>query len=522
MAPQTAKTHTAAANPDIVEDYGLDHTPSLQAEEDTNNDDSLDSNNFAPSLFFGSIANLCSATLGAGVLSLPYALYQSGLVFGLGLLGIAAWSSIVSIRFLVEASSHFRIYTYEGLVDHVLGRKAKLVTQICMIIFCVGCAVAYVIAVGDILEPVILELFPKTALSTHMVLIIIWSTTMLPLSLFRRMESLQWTSGIGVFSIGLLMTSVVIHFWQDRYNSAHEVAISSLWWPASPQGVLLACPIVLFGFACQVNVCPIYYELGLATLTSSMEEASNNNNRADDDSKPKFLMHRVTVASVTMCAFLYSVISTSAFLDFGSTLGPNVLMNYQSEKSIMMTVASVGMALAVIVAFPLNVFPARVTLANILFCEENDGNNDDENFIEPLLSETSASREQGHTNGHYDAVKNCHSGNGDTESNIETMEPTTITADPPENTTLFQHVILTLGIAGAALGLALLIPNISVVFGLLGGTTSSIFGFILPGLLGRTLSSSKLQTCEAYILIIGGTVIGIVTTTVTIYNTFFD
>lgn len=534
MTPMTKETQNVSLpTPDVVEDYGLLDAPSSEAVEDTNHDrDFVDGDDFAPSLFFGSMANLCSATLGAGVLSLPYALDQSGLVFGLALLGTAAWSSIISIKFLVKASSHYKIYTYEGLVDHVLGKKAKIATEFCMIIFCVGCAVAYVIAIGDILEPVLLELFPKTTLSTHVVLIIIWSTTMLPLSLFRRMESLQWASGIGVTSIGLLMTSVVIHFWQDRIDSNHEVAISSLCWPSSAKGVLLACPVVIFGFSCQVNVCSIYYELGLSNVitSSSTQEVQLDNSVVNDDSKTKMVMNRVTVAAVMLCAFLYSVISTTAFMDFGSTLQPNVLVNYQSETSIMMTIASLGMALAVIVAFPLNVFPARVTLANMLFNGEEDVDYSNQDSIPPIATETSSGLnepllpqqlhegELSKTGDHYDTIENLEV-NSDVDSNQMEMEPI---VQPPEKTTMLQHVILTLGIAGSALCLALLIPNISVVFGLLGGTTSSVFGFILPGLLGRVLSSSTLQTCEAYMLIIGGTVVGIVTTLVTIYSTFFD
>jgi hypothetical protein len=81
----------------------------------------------------------------------------------------------------------------------------------------------------------------------------------------------------------------------------------------------------------------------------------------------------------------------------------------------------------------------------------------------------------------------------------------------------FQHASITLLLAGLALGMALVIPNISVVFGLLGGTTSSLLGFIVPGLLGLKMDR---KSVNAWILVVAGTTIGFLTTGVTIYTTF--
>jgi amino acid permease len=69
-----------------------------------------------------------------------------------------------------------------------------------------------------------------------------------------------------------------------------------------------------------------------------------------------------------------------------------------------------------------------------------------------------------------------------------------------------------------ALILAMVAPNISVVFGLLGGTTSSVIGFILPGMVGiKVVSNAR---WKPKLLIAIGVVIGIVTTAVTVYSTF--
>ena len=78
-----------------------------------------------------------------------------------------------------------------------------------------------------------------------------------------------------------------------------------------------------------------------------------------------------------------------------------------------------------------------------------------------------------------------------------------------------QHALMTLVLAGMSLGMALVIPNISVVFGLLGGTTSSILGFVVPGLLGLQLDKRRVG---AWVLVVCGSIIGVLATVVTVYS----
>ena len=57
----------------------------------------------------------------------------------------------------------------------------------------------------------------------------------------------------------------------------------------------------------------------------------------------------------------------------------------------------------------------------------------------------------------------------------------------------------------------------AVVFGLLGGTTSSLLGFVVPGLLGLEMDKNRVS---AWILVIFGSIIGVLTTGATIYSMF--
>jgi len=165
--------------------------------------DSNDNNNDANDgsivvTLIGSIANLCSATLGAGILALPFAFYQAGLICGTILLLASAWATSTSIGLLVESCDRYKLSTYERIVERGLGYKFRIVVEVSILIFCCGTAVGYVIAVGDIIERVIPFMTPgqlRIAKSS------VWSFAMLPLSCLRRMKSLECASSVGIISI---------------------------------------------------------------------------------------------------------------------------------------------------------------------------------------------------------------------------------------------------------------------------------------------------------------------------------
>ena len=84
------------------------------------------------------------------------------------------------------------------------------------------------------------------------------------------------------------------------------MTLSTMLWPAHGMtSVLTACPLIIFAFSCQPNVCAIFHEL-----------------------PEKCNMNRVLLVAVTCCALLYTFISLAAYMDFGDLVQPNVLQNY--------------------------------------------------------------------------------------------------------------------------------------------------------------------------------------------------
>ena len=423
------------------------------------------------------------------------------------------------------------------------------------------------IAVGDIMERIIPFM---TIGQKRIAMSIVWLVAMLPLSCLKTMKSLECASSVGIISIITLLVAATVHLIhhiheQHGGNSdidneydhdvEEELLVSpspsflSLIGPANGSwlSVLQACPIFFYAFSCQVNVAQIFHELPPVGSTSS---ATSSEGKIKN-------MNLVTVTGVLVCGLLYASVSLVTLLDFGKDMKPNILSCYElhNRSDPLLHTAFLAMALAVVMAFPLNIFPARVSIImmwendkkfdnstidqqqqqqQIVCCGIGGGGEIEEQVKQPLLSKD---HNKNDNSSDYNSV-------GDTTMDIEDplRSPSTITQQQQqqqqqhdvniiidvdvdvrqeetheEEFHFFQHLAVTLLLAGTALGFALVIPNISVVFGLLGGTTSSLLGFIVPGLLGLQLDRTR---TSCWVLVICGSIIAVLTTTVTVYSMF--
>lgn len=244
----------------------------------------------------GSISNLCSATLGAGALSLPYAISITGIIVGVLSLLLSAYLTIISINIIIEACVSTQLNKFEDVSKRLVGSSLSFALEASLLLFCFGTAVAYIVAVGDILDQgfhSITFLWEQgstfaSLYSRERVMVLFWAIIMLPLSLQTKLKRLEKFSSLGVCSIIFLVIACVIHsiihgdtLGSGEYHSQKSsttISVPSLLWPKSFAGILQAFPIIIFAFSCQVNVCAIYEELKPSSLSAEdVSERSSDN-----------------------------------------------------------------------------------------------------------------------------------------------------------------------------------------------------------------------------------------------------
>ncbi|KAK1744681.1 transmembrane amino acid transporter protein [Skeletonema marinoi] len=494
--------------------------------------------NFSP----GSISNLCSATLGAGALSLPYAISMTGIIFGVMFLLLSAYLTIISINIIIEACVVTQQFKFEDVSKRLVGPHMSIALEASLLVFCFGTAVAYIVAVGDILDQGLHSITflwePDSKFvsiySRERVMILFWTVMLLPLSLQTKLKRLEKFSSLGVLSIIFLVIAAVIHsiihgdVIGSGANSQEEAAtsaeVNSLLWPKSFVSMLQAFPIIIFAFSCQVNVCQIYEELKPASsITDTSDDVPNVMTLLKLKQQ---MMTTITRNGILLCTILYLLIGVFGFLDFTKTTTDDILINYciQVTHDALMTAATFSVFLAVVVAFPFNILPARVTLKLIFdrlktkrrrglcskatncFCLDRQPRIDEDTNSQ----RTSVSLE-------IDAGTPIQS--DARGSSIEPLLDDQFSAQ--SSASLVEHVLITLLLSGGALIVAILVPGISIVFGLMGGTAASIISFILPGMFAQKMKERNGSTSRVgKIFVWGGLVMGILTTGTTLYGIF--
>mmetsp|Transcript_75929 Transcript_75929/g.158350 ORF Transcript_75929/g.158350 Transcript_75929/m.158350 type:complete len:588 (-) Transcript_75929:124-1887(-) len=137
-------------------------------------------------------------------------------------------------------------------------------------------------------------------------------------------------------------------------------------------------------------------------------------------------MEKVSVGAMLLCLFVYLVMGIAGFLAFGEETAGNVLVNLQPklcELDLIVVSGFTCMAFAVTMAFPLNIFPIRFTVETAIF------------FKWPHLNTPST------------------------------------------------RFLIGFTTVAASLLVAVIVPEINLVFELIGATTGSFVCFIGPGLM---------------------------------------
>lgn len=301
-----------------------------------------------------SAVSLVKTIIGAGLLSMPLAFSTDGIVVGVFIVLLAALTSGYGLFIQAYVSRYVPpgSATFFSLCS-ITYKSLSVVFDMAIAIQCFGCAILYLVLVGDIMPTMVGSPFwlPK-------IFWILMSTVIgVPLSYLRNLDSLKYSSILGLGAIAYLAVLVVVHFLVgDAYVPGDRHLV-----PPTAWGVFSTFSIIVFAFTGHQN------------MFSIINEAS--------DKSLKSLSSLITMA-ITLSSALFIVVGLSGYLTFGDTVSGNIILLYAHSTSAL--VGKFCIVFMVLFSFPLMLHPARISVNNIYhwFAGHESGLIDDET---PLL-----------------------------------------------------------------------------------------------------------------------------------------
>jgi amino acid permease len=224
---------------------------------------------------------------GGGVLSLPYAFSQAGVILGTILLVVTALASDYSAFILVAASRRGNAHTYEDVACLAFGPKGRIASQILVICLTYLALIAYSILLLDLVVPAFAQYIPSLSMgvspaeaSSNFALKLLvggpLELIILPFAFVESFSKLKFLSVLCVASITLVAVAVFVHFGgclkngvpddldglvgdndDERKHLLHDIMFP----PNGIMGVVNALPVFVCTFICHFNMLPVHAEL---------------------------------------------------------------------------------------------------------------------------------------------------------------------------------------------------------------------------------------------------------------------
>ncbi|KAL6980801.1 Amino acid transporter avt6c [Sarracenia purpurea var. burkii] len=324
----------------------------------------------------GAVFNVSTSIIGAGIMSIPATLKVLGIIPALISMAVVAFLVDLSVEFMMRFTHSGESTTYAGLMYESFGWLGSVAVQIFVMITNLGCLIIYLIIIGDVLSgnqlegPVHLgilqEYFGSHWWNTRaFALLFVVVLVVLPLVLFRRVESLSISSAISVL---LAMVFVGICFVMAIFALAEGKTKSPRLLPqldnkASFFNLFTALPVIVTAFTCHFNVHPIGMELG----------------------KPADMATAVRI-SLLLCAAIYYAVGVFGYLLFGDSTMSDILVNFDRDSdspvdSLLNDAVRLSYALHLMLVFPLLNFSLRANLDELIFPKKPPLATDTKRFV---------------------------------------------------------------------------------------------------------------------------------------------
>jgi len=309
---------------------------------------------------FPAAFNLVATIVGGGVLSLPLAISQTGVILSILLMIFAAVITDFSLYLLCSCARRTQpgAMSYMAIVRYAYGPLAEMSATSILIMYLSGVLVAFCILLKGIFAPIVKDILEiliggDSALFTTIrenndffeaIVLFLTLALMFPLMLQRNLHALNNVCYIGFTSLCIIAISIGIRAYQrnfgDDFNDeAAEEAIDFhvKLMPDSWDDVVLAFPVITLCFLCAFNM----VEVHKALVQPTRSRVSN-------------IIH-ISIACTFFVSLAFGLVGY--FYAYNTVKG-NIFLNFDPSDKLIL-VGRLGMGLALMFGMPMSLLPCR-------------------------------------------------------------------------------------------------------------------------------------------------------------------
>ncbi|OIS98550.1 hypothetical protein A4A49_18590 [Nicotiana attenuata] len=300
-------------------------------------------------MIWRAVFNVSTTIIGAGIMSIPATLKVLGVIPAFLLIVLVAILVDITVNFMLRSTYAGQSTTYAGLMKENFGK------------------------IGDVFSGkgehlgILQEWFGiHWWNSRYLSILYTVLFVVLPLVLYRRVESLWFSSAVAIFLaivfVGICTVMAVIAIAKGKI--VRPRMLPELNSTSSFFNLFTAIPVIVTAFAFHFNVHPIGIELG----------------------KPGAMTTAVKI-SLVICAAIYFSIGIFGYLLFGDSINVDILVNFGKSSGsvaispILNDVVRLSYALHLMLVFPLLNFSLRANIDELIFPKKEHLATDTKRFM---------------------------------------------------------------------------------------------------------------------------------------------
>ncbi|XP_075243106.1 sodium-coupled neutral amino acid transporter 7-like [Convolutriloba macropyga] len=294
----------------------------------------------------GAVFIVMNATLGAAMLSLPYAANEcGGLLIFLLMQYAFAFLAAVGLLILAKCADVGNASVYQEVVETMTGSDIWVTfVRVMIAIYAFSSCVAYLVLIGDQGQEIFKFLIGGETFDENkemyrkLILLTLSVCVVLPLMMPRSISFLELPGIVSFLSVLYVVLAVACLYKTDKLN---DVNVKTH--PDDGKAVFNSLPTIAFGYQCHVSGVPVYCSLKKRNLKN-------------------WLM--ILSASTLLSSLMYSCTTVFGYLTFGDQVADDILLSYSAD-SIPMTIARVGVMISVMMSYPTIHYCGRICLEDV-------------------------------------------------------------------------------------------------------------------------------------------------------------